>query len=206
MRNKMSMSEAGKLGGIASRTTTEKLKQERIEKYYENPKKCMYCENVLEYKNHTQKNFCNQSCSAKFNNKIRGCKTHNRLPSCSFCNGKLKKGGHKYCSNKCMVSFHWKQSKENIEAIGSVTGITQAKRYLKEKNGQKCAICGIDEWMGQPVLLICDHINGNSDDWSLTNLQLLCSNCDAKTPFYKARNIGNGRHSRRQRYKDGKSY
>lgn len=51
-----------------------------------------------------------------------------------------------------------------------------------------------------------DHIDGNSDNWSLDNLWLVCGNCDMLLPTYKGKNIGNGRYKRRERYKQGKSY
>jgi len=51
-----------------------------------------------------------------------------------------------------------------------------------------------------------EHIDGNSENNLLTNLKLLCPNCHSLTPTYKALNVGNGRHKRRERYKDGKSY
>ncbi len=38
------------------------------------------------------------------------------------------------------------------------------------------------------------------------NLSLICSNCDANLPTYKSKNKGNGRHYRRIKYKEGKSY
>jgi hypothetical protein len=204
----MSMAEAGKLGGIASRPIIEKQKQERIEEYYKNPKFCLYCNKTLEYKNHNQKIFCNGSCSAKHNNRIRGYEAHKKLDDCIVCNSKIKKGGKKYCSLKCIQVDKWKERKIEIEKNNRVTGVKQARRYLLEIHGNKCAMphCGISEWHGKPVLLICDHINGNSDDWSLQNLRMICSNCDAQTEFYKARNKGNGRHSRRMRYREGKSY
>jgi len=81
-----------------------------------------------------------------------------------------------------------------------------ARRYLLETRGCKCEICGISEWMGQKVPIVMDHINGNPEDNQLTNLRLICPNCDAQTPTYKSKNKGNGRHSRRERYKNGQSY
>lgn len=51
-----------------------------------------------------------------------------------------------------------------------------------------------------------DHIDGNSENNDLDNLRLICCNCDAQTSTYKAKNIGKGRHYRRQRYAEGKSY
>jgi hypothetical protein len=208
MSKKMSMSEAGKLGGLASKITQLKQKQERIEAYYKNPKTCLFCNNPIQYELKASNKYCNHSCAAKYNNAIRGFKSKERLPHCIICGNKTKKGAHKYCSLQCQADHRWIIDKETIAKEQKVTGIRQAKRYLLETQGHRCAIphCGISEWHGQPVLLICDHINGNSEDWSLPNLRLICSNCDTQTPFYKNRNKGNGRHFRRQRYKDGKSY
>ncbi|BBH17026.1 hypothetical protein Back2_13130 [Nocardioides baekrokdamisoli] len=38
------------------------------------------------------------------------------------------------------------------------------------------------------------------------NLRLVCPNCDSQLPTFKARNRGQGRAWRKQRYADGKSY
>lgn len=200
------MSEAGKLGAIASKEIIAKLKDERIIAYNKNPKGCLFCKKTIPYEFRSNK-FCNQSCSAKHNNSIRGIKTYDRLPFCLVCGNKTKKGGRKFCSHNCQHKYRWEVTKKEIEQ-NQKAGPFTAKRYLIETNGHKCAIpdCGISQWLGKPVLLICDHMNGNSDDWSLTNLRMICSNCDAQTPFYKARNKGNGRHFRRQRYKEGKSF
>ena len=51
-----------------------------------------------------------------------------------------------------------------------------------------------------------EHLDGNSENNNLDNLSLLCCNCHAQTDTYKVKNLGKGRFSRRQRYKEGKSY
>lgn len=198
---KMSMSEAGKLGYIASKEKLEKQKQERIETYNINPKKCKECNQAIEYKR-KNKNFCGRSCSAKFNNKNK----IKSLPFCLMCGDKTKRLKSKYCSSRCAIDYKWSNKKQKIKNCCRVDGIKQAKKYLKETRGDKCEMCGIDTWAGNPILLLCDHMNGNSDDWNLNNLRLICSNCDATTPYYKNKNKGNGRSYRRERYKLGKSF
>lgn len=54
------------LGAILSKERG--LKLEKI--YYENPKKCLNCENIILYDNKINK-FCNHSCSATYSNKLR---------------------------------------------------------------------------------------------------------------------------------------
>ncbi len=57
----------------------------------------------------------------------------------------------------------------------------------------RCAGCGIgSEWNGQPIVLQLDHKNGNSRDWLLENLQILCPNCHSQTDTYAGRNKQRG--------------
>jgi hypothetical protein len=51
--------------------------------------------------------------------------------------------------------------------------------------------------MGERVPLILDHIDGNSTNWSVANLRLVCGNCDMQLPTYKGRNKGSGREWRK---------
>ena len=63
-----------------------------------------------------------------------------------------------------------------------------------------------DVWLDKPLTFIVDHVDGDSENNSRENLRLLCPNCDSQLATYKSRNRGNGRHNRRKRYADGKSY
>ena len=57
------------------------------------------------------------------------------------------------------------------------------RRALRETGvPEKCADCGIGpEWLGKPMTLEVDHINGDWSDDRLENLRLLCPNCHAVT-------------------------
>jgi hypothetical protein len=117
----------------------------------------------------------------------------------------------KYCSTDCQREYQTKQRIENWKLTG-VTGTktTQTpgwlKRYLLEKQDGKCFKCGIKDWCNEPIVFDLEHIDGNSDNNKEENLCCLCPNCHSQTPTYKAKNKGNGRHSRRERYKEGKSF
>ena len=80
------------------------------------------------------------------------------------------------------------------------------KKFLLKTYGEKCWTCNVTEWFGKPLSFELDHKDGNSDNNTLENLTILCPNCHSQTPTYKAKNIGNGRHNRRMRYKEKKSF
>jgi hypothetical protein len=48
------------------------------------------------------------------------------------------------------------------------------------------------------------HIDGNPYNDYLSNLRIICHNCDALLPTYAGKNKGNGRFERRLRYQKDK--
>lgn len=127
--------------------------------------------------------------------------------TCCQCNKKFisMAPNAKFCSSECSAKNRWKHTKIKIETNIKVTEKT-LKKYLVEKFGHKCQnkYCGWD-WAKECIVEM-EHIDGNSDNNDLRNLTLLCPNCHSQTETYKGKNIGNGRHYRRNRYKQGKSY
>lgn len=59
------------------------------------------------------------------------------------------------------------------------------KSGLKE---QKCECCGLTEWLGKPIKLEPHHINGDTTDNRIENIQLLCPNCHSYTDNYGGKN------------------
>ena len=63
------------------------------------------------------------------------------------------------------------------------------QRLLREGLRQnECSKCGIRDWLGDPLSMHIDHINGSGGDHRLENLRMLCPNCHSQTPTYGGRN------------------
>jgi hypothetical protein len=60
---------------------------------------------------------------------------------------------------------------------------------------RKCYRCNLKEWMGEPIPIQLEHINGVHNDNRIDNLTLLCPNCHAQTPTYCGKNIGKSNRS-----------
>lgn len=73
------------------------------------------------------------------------------------------------------------------------------REWLIRENGRYCWVCKNSEWMGKPVPLELDHIDGDPSNNDRSNLQVLCPNCHAQTPTYKSKNIGRGNKESRQK-------
>ena len=52
-----------------------------------------------------------------------------------------------------------------------------------------CQSCGLADWLGQPLNMHLDHVNGVRNDNRLENLRMLCPNCHSQTPTYGGRNL-----------------
>ncbi len=171
---------------------------------------CPQCGETFEYGYASQK-FCGHSCAATHNNK--GIRRHgNSSPGqCLCCEGKLRTSTQKYCSRTC-ASKHMKAERVQVwleTGQGIISGHRDhyIRQYIFDDQGGLCAICEMpDSWQGKNLVFILDHIDGNAENNHRDNLRLICPNCDSQLPTYKAKNKGNGRHKRRERYQKGLSY
>jgi len=134
------------------------------------------------------------------------------MRQCRGCGTALSKRSQKlYCGNACQGSSRrkaltklWLESGE--ARIDSHQG-HYIREYLADAQAGCCAICGAASvWLGVPLAFVLDHIDGDPTNNRPENLRLVCPNCDSQLATYKSRNRGKGRHYRRQRYADGKSF
>ena len=123
---------------------------------------------------------------------------------CLQCGKETARAGYTYCSNTCQFVYQYaayiERWKEGKESGLRVTGIVNnpIKRYLRNKFGNKCCLCGWAETNPKTmkVPLVADHIDGNWRNNTENNLRLICPNCDSLSPTYAALNKGNGREHR----------
>jgi hypothetical protein len=86
----------------------------------------------------------------------------------------LKRGLFKYPIE------HWLKNGSNIGSSKLKYKLYEAK--LKKR---KCEECGQgEEWRGNKMSLILDHINGVHNDNRLENLRIVCPNCNATLPTH----------------------
>jgi len=74
----------------------------------------------------------------------------------------------------------------------SYTNMTCLKKRLFSEGLKinQCEFCGQNEtWQGSKMSLILDHENGNHQDHRLSNLRILCPNCNATLPTHCGKNI-----------------
>ncbi len=117
---------------------------------------------------------------------------------CLNCNNKIP-NRNIYCNNNCQGEHKRKLIFEEIENGSSNYHVDSYRKYLILKYGEKCMECGWDKQhpTTKNVPIQLEHIDGNSENNSLTNLKLLCPNCHSLTLTFGALNKGNGRLQRR---------
>lgn len=162
--------------------------------------KCKLCES----KTLTNRKYC-KSCWDQYKSSIVA-KNNNRNYKpvinkiCLACNQPFSQYGSKCCSPKCGDQWKFLQMIQKVEAAGRFrdtsnfnTAGSFIKRYLKFKYGDKCSICNQSNmWNNKPITLIVDHTNGKPNDWTISNIRLVCPNCNSQLPTFCARNRKNG--------------
>lgn len=125
---------------------------------------------------------------------VKGKRTYN----CQYCNKTALWSNtkvNKFCSSICHGMYRWEyETKPRIESGTENIDPFTLKKYLIEKFGNKCNAEGCvikDTWLGKPLVLQLDHIDGDSDNNLPSNIQLLCPNCHTQTETFGSKGKGN---------------
>lgn len=120
---------AQQLGGIASAKLQRK---EALNKYYSNPNHCLYCNKIIGVLDNQivsqvkAKKFCNRSCSAKYNNKLR---TFGKKPE-------IKK---EHYTKKPIKDYYYSPSRRGANKNSSINA--DARKIAKKYLIPVCKIC-----------------------------------------------------------------
>ena len=193
-------------GGVKYKCTLDlsALNREfKLQLYYENPNKCLKCGEILAHSSDINiRKFCNMSCYASYNNYKRIKKVNKIVSTCLNCKVGIEHKG-KYCSNKCQKEHQYNVAIEKWKNgdLKGYSGKTQSlsnyiRNFILNNYGSACSICGWDERhpIDGKILTEIDHIDGNAENCKIENLRVLCPNCHAKTPTFRARNKGSTRN------------
>lgn len=190
----MNHTEAGKLGAAKSRLISNTQKAARIVEYNKSPKLCKQCGMSIEYDKRVNV-FCNHSCAATYGNIHNAKSVKWQCLGCGKENNTLPHKVSIYCNNACYGLHKRQRTFESIIA-GNISERSTIKKTFIDKYGHRCFECKNTEWLGKPIPLEVDHIDGDAGNNDINNLRLLCPNCHALTDTWKGRNKGNGRAAR----------
>lgn len=93
-------------------------------------------------------------------------------------------------STDIVVSHKRKDLEEILKENTPYNSSRLKKRLIEEGVFENiCSSCGqLPLWMGKPLVLTLDHINGNSGDNRIENLRILCLHCHSQTETYAGKN------------------
>lgn len=108
-------------------------------------------------------------------------------------NSYLKKMDIEYKGNQSGKGFTKQKDKWSLEEYLQNSSNIQTNKIRKKilESGikeHKCECCGLATWLNQPIPLELHHKDGNRDNNTIENFQLLCPNCHAFTDSYRGKN------------------
>ena len=106
-----------------------------------------------------------------------------------------------FCSSKCRKEYNYSLKiedwKKNPSKYNRILNPRMIKKYIMEKQDNKCDVCGMDNiWNNKPIIFILDHIDGDASNNLENNLRCICPNCDSQLDTYKSKNKNSARSNR----------
>ncbi len=165
---------------------------------------CKKCNKKIEKKSNNI--FCSRSCSASFNNAKRPSRIKKeQISNCLNCKkiiirkpSEIKRGLRIYCSLNCASTYkkaNGENNRKKLFNLGKLKFRSHLRKFIIERDGYKCSCCDSTTWMGRPIPLWLDHIDGNASNNFAHNLRMICLNCDALSNTFGNKNKGRGRRS-----------
>lgn len=126
------------------------------------------------------------------------------MSNCLACHEVLNNRQKRFCSNQCQQDYqyvcwikNWKEGKEKGTRGKILLTSYHIRKYLFNKNENKCQRCGWGEVnpISEKIPLEVNHIDGDASNCKEENLELICPNCHSLTPNFRNLN----KSSKRQR-------
>jgi hypothetical protein len=173
---------------------------------------CEYCGNTHDGK-YGSGRFCRKECASgystqtkrseinqKVSEKLKGRDTSTHNVSAESIAKRRNTLIERYGSCNT-VGIHGNETKEKIRTalkatyhekhrtanFSDLSPKQKRKRIYEEQKGC-CLRCKQSEWLGEPINLELDHIDGNNKNDERINLRLLCPNCHSYTDTYRGKN------------------
>lgn len=123
---------------------------------------------------------------------------------CILCNKKTlesERQENSYCL-KCSYLPRWLRGEESGTTLANEMKLI-VRIYIKQLKGEQCWTCGWNEInpLTGKIPVQIDHIDGDSGNNKLENLQLLCPNHHSLTPTFGNNGGRSGKSGRINRYK-----
>lgn len=169
---------------------------------------CEFCNNEMSVK-YGSGRFCNKKCASAFSTKAK----RNEINEKVKVSIEIKKQNGFNFKNYDTEARSLKRKATMLEKYGSLwvdpdfenTVKRQKEKRLEQeklkpfetlsKNRRRqilldecnrtCTWCNNSTWLGKPINLEIDHIDGNKMNNSKNNLRVLCLNCHSFTPTYR---------------------
>ncbi len=143
--------------------------------------------------------------STKHPKKGGGRKREKLEKSCAYCQSMIP-NRNKYCNIRCKVLQEryiyvekWKRGEVSGNTCDNHILSNHIRNYLLDDIKHQCSKCSWSEInpVTKKVPLEINHIDGDHMNSRPENLEVVCLNCHALTPNYRALNWGNGRPNRK---------
>jgi 5-methylcytosine-specific restriction endonuclease McrA len=133
---------------------------------------------------------------------------------CRYCGAPLTfaQRYNQYCTHRCAKRAHlqrvgyvpvvrvpaWQKRETMLLSTPfAALGETHKREIVLREQAGRCGRCDFNEWLGCPIVLELDHIDGNRDNWARDNLVFLCPNCHSQTATWRGRLLkGTTHHTR----------
>jgi RNA polymerase subunit RPABC4/transcription elongation factor Spt4 len=140
---------------------------------------------------------CNTKAKFRLGTKQTAC-CEDRYTKCPAVRYKNSKGLEKAYEKGTKVSNGFTKEKSDRGRNTFIQNLKQRpfeqwgrvlkRKLIFEEQEKACRKCKLKEWLGKPITLELEHIDGNRENNTRKNLELLCPNCHSQTSTYKSKN------------------